>query len=375
MILSVLKDVFYLQLMKKAQETILLERIIPLTVLFPQPGSGTSDPFTTINLQEWKDQVSKEIQRWRLDRNYIPIMPLPIGHQVIGGDGRALLMSQEIKIWSDQVVAGMGVPNEFVYGGLQWSGSNVSMRMLENQFLGYIQDLSRFVRTFVVPKVASWLGWPKVNSRFKPFKMADDLQRKALYLQLNQEKKISDTTLLQDADFNPEDEDELMMSESKRRLEAVKKQQLAEAQIQGEMMLLQAKYQAKAQAAQQMEMAQAQQGMSDSAPGEPGELVGSQPVPGQPSPQAQQMAPPTSQHQGASMQAIAHQLAERLKAMDVEAQRMALESLAQRSPELANTVAGILKQSGPVSGFGNRSATLPLPEQRPPQRAQEHAAI
>ena len=45
LILPVLKDAFYLQIMKKAQEAILLEHIVPLRILFPQAGSGTTDPF------------------------------------------------------------------------------------------------------------------------------------------------------------------------------------------------------------------------------------------------------------------------------------------------------------------------------------------
>jgi hypothetical protein len=370
MILSVLKDVFYLQLMKKAQEAILLERIIPLTVIFPQPGSGTSDPFTTVNLQQWKDQVSREIQRWRIDRNYIPIMPLPIGNQVIGGDGRALLMSQEVKIWSDQIVAGMGVPNEFVFGGLQWSGSNVSLRMLENQFMGYIQDLSRFVRIFLIPNVASYLGWPRVSARFKPFKMADDLQRKALYLQLNQAGKISDTTLLQDSDFNPEDEDELLNSELQRRLESMKKQQLAEGEIQGEIQLLQAKYQAKAQNVMAQEQQQAQDGMQASAPGEPGEQMGSQPVDQSQQPAAMPQGQPPG---GQPPMPIVEQLVQRLVHASPENQRMMLESLSQKSPELAQAVWQALQQAQPQPQGG--SAGLPLPEQRPPQRGPESALI
>lgn len=303
------------------------------------------------------------------DRNYIPIMPLPIGNQVIGGDGRALLMAQEVKIWSDQIVAGMGVPNEFVFGGLQYSGSNVSLRMLENQFLGYIQDLSRFIRTFLIPSVASYLGWPEVHARFKPFKMADDLQRKALYLQLNQSGKLSDTTLLQDSDFNPEDEDELLHSETQRRLDAVKKQQLAEAEIQGEMQLLQAKYQAKAQTVMAMEQQQAQAGMQGSAPGEPGEHMGSQPVTMEEQQQFSQEQPPG----GASSQAIAEQLAHRILQMSPENQKMAMESLSQRSPELAQLVWQMVQQvqRQPTEG----SAGKPLPEQLPPRRGPENAMI
>ena len=45
LLLPVLKDSFYLQVMKKAQESILLEHIIPLRTIFPQAATGSSDPF------------------------------------------------------------------------------------------------------------------------------------------------------------------------------------------------------------------------------------------------------------------------------------------------------------------------------------------
>ena len=219
LLLPLLKDVFYLQIMKKAQEAILLEHIVPLRVLFPQAGSGTSDPFTHVSLPEWKEHVFAEISRWRSDPNYIPIMPLPLGNQTIGGDGKALLLTQEIQTWSDQLVVGAGVPREFVFGGLSWSGTNISMRMLENAFLGYIMRQKAFIR-FVVDSVASYLRWPKVKVRFKPFKMADDLQRKAYRFQLNQAGKVSDTTLLADDDLDQLEENQIILRESNARIEA-----------------------------------------------------------------------------------------------------------------------------------------------------------
>src|SRR5690606_6737347 len=140
LILPVLKDAFYLQVLRKAQEAIAQEHIIPLRILFPQAGSSTSDPYTTIDLNAWKNRVEGEIAKWKYDNNYMPIMPLPIGNETIGGEGKALGLYQEMQVWSDQIVMGMGVPLEFVKGGLQYSGSNVSMRMLENMFIGYRQD-------------------------------------------------------------------------------------------------------------------------------------------------------------------------------------------------------------------------------------------
>ena len=361
LVLPVLKDVFYLQVLKKAQEAIALERIVPLTVLFPQPGSGSSDPYATISLSKWREQVGMEVQRWRFDRNYLPIMPLPIGSQNIGGDGRALLLGQEIRIWSEHIIAGMGVPQEFVFGGLQYSGSNVSLRMLENQLLRYVSDQLRMIKNFVVKNVAAWMDWPMVNVRFKPFKMADDLQRRAFDFQLNQAGKLSDTSLLANCDYDPIKEDEQMAKETIRRLEAVGKQQRAEAQIAVDAQTIQAKGQAKVQQIMNQEQQQAAEGQANAAPGEAME--------GQPQQGGQQ----PQQGGGQQKQQMAQQMAQRLAQYPPDQQQQIIQQIAQQDPELAQLVQQMLSQGGGAQQQG--SAGKPLPEQRPPQRGPESAAI
>ena len=408
LLLPVLKDTFYLQVMKKAQEAILVEHIVPLRVIFPQAGSGSSDPYTTINLIDWRDQIAQEIARWRTDNNYIPILPLPIGNQTIGGDGRALLLTQEITTWSEQILNGMGVPLEFIKGGMSYAGTNVSMRMLENMFIGYLQrqrDLARFI----MRQVSSFLGWPLANIRFKPFKMADDLQRKAFNFQLNAAGKISDTTLLADSDMSQEDENQIMIRETDTRLEATKKQQLAMATIQGESQLVMVKYQARAQQETQTAMGAPQ------APGEPGGAEGTaagmapppeqgqQPQPGEQVPQQQQPAnggaPPADflqqvgsqlsggqKMQGAGggqakqnidLPSLAMMQARTIATLPKQQQAQAITNLGFQSPELADLVRQYLAQMGGEGGddSGNTGSqvagvdTRPMPQQRPPRRA------
>lgn len=247
LIMPVLKDVFYLQILRKAQEAIAQEHIIPLRVLFPQAGSGTSDPYTTIPLDNWKGRIEAEIAKWKYDPNYIPVLPLPIGNQSIGGDGKALGLYQEMEVWSRHVVAGMGVPEEFIFGGMQYSGSNVSMRMVEQQFTGYRLDHHQMLNNFVIKRIADFMGWPPVRAHMRRFKMADDLQRLGLFFQLNQAMKISDRTLLEEADFDPEVEHDRKKGELDRSLELQRKMQLAQANIAGEVQVVQARYQAQAQ--------------------------------------------------------------------------------------------------------------------------------
>lgn len=263
LILPVLKDTFYLQVLRKAQEQIAQEHIVPLRVLFPQAGSNTSDPYTTIDLNAWKSRIEGEIAKWKYDQNYIPILPLPIGNETIGGDGKALGLYQEMDVWSKQIVAGMGVPQEFVYGGLTYSGSNVSMRMLENMFIGYRQDHENMLNNFVIRRIANFMQWPVVRAHMKRFKMADDLQRDSFLFQLNQAQMLSKQTLLQECDMDPGVEEERMQTELDKQLELMRKQQLAQAGIQGEVMLVQARYNAKSQKM----MMEAQAEMNQGQPG------------------------------------------------------------------------------------------------------------
>jgi hypothetical protein len=407
MILPVLKDTYYLQIMRKAQEAIALEHIVPLRVIFPQAGSATSDPFTSVNLQDWRDQVAGEIRRWRADNNYIPIMPLPLGHQTIGGDGRALLLSQEIRVWSEQIVAGMGIPVELVFGGLSYSGSNVSLRMLENTFLGYLQDHHSMLK-WIIKSTSAYLGWSPVRSRFKPFKMADDLQRKAYLFQLNQAGKLSDESLLADADYDSAKEDLIMERESTRRASAHKKRVLQDADMQGEAQMVQMKWQSKMQAQQMKTEAAMQNEIAKDQAAFQGEqqkdLMGAQMAMqqgGQPAETAPEMRPsprrpeliePPEQIKspltarsmqpipagatGESLQGksnidlllLGRRLADQLNTLQPVQKQQALSELRVMQPELHDVVLGLMVSGG---ARASAAAARPLPEQKPARRGPE----
>jgi len=259
LIFPLLKDAFYLQVMKKANEAILMENIVPLRMIFPgQNTGGNEGPYGSYNLTNWKRRVDEEINMWKRDHNYIPVLPVNIGFQQIGGQGRALLMYQEMRLLSEQMLAGAGIPVEFIFGGLQWSGSSTSLRALENMFLGYNKQRHELVNVFIMGKIASFMEWPKITSRFDKFRMADDLQRSMFYLQLNQAQKISDHRLMEELGEDFDLESERMGHEIKKQLQANRKMQVASADIQGEAQLRTSRYQAKAQALSMKAQAQVQ---------------------------------------------------------------------------------------------------------------------
>ncbi len=295
-----------------------------------------------------------------------------------------------------------------------YAGTNVSMRMMENMFLGTIQRHRQLAR-FMMKQVASFLDWPEATVRFKPFKMADDLQRKAFLFQLNQANKVSDTTLLGDNDFSQEDENEIMMRETDMRSAAAKKQQLAMANIQGEAQLVMMKYQAKAQQVMQEATAagaapgepgggaQGQQaggasgaalahGGSDGGAQDPSSTGGapSQPQAGSggetPANFLQQVS---SQLQGSQrmsadgganidLPSLAMMQAKTIVLLPEAMQEVALQNIELQSPELGQMTRQLVQQEKAANKGGSKdggSATTnavdmrPLPAQRPPRRA------
>ena len=93
------------------------QHIVPLWVLFPQP-MGELNPYEHLNLAEWRGRIEQEIKQWRQDPNYIPIMPIPLGFQFIGGNFKNLDTTPELQNLLLNILAGMNMPQEFIYGEL-----------------------------------------------------------------------------------------------------------------------------------------------------------------------------------------------------------------------------------------------------------------
>ena len=122
------------------------ENMIPLKMLFPvhKSESGNHPMTRTINMTTWKDTVSDELDKWKKDKTYVPILPIEIGDKDMWGRGKLLVTHAELKANLGDILAGMGYPIEFLFGGATWSRQNVSSIILENSFKIYqssIQDM------------------------------------------------------------------------------------------------------------------------------------------------------------------------------------------------------------------------------------------
>ena len=239
----ILKQAFYLQLLRKANETIFEQHILPFIALFPQATQGL-DVYKQINLGDWKHEVERQMTEWRQDPAKVGIFPSPIGQQVIGGQGKAFELTQEANNIADAIIVGMGIPREFIFGGMSWSASSVSVRIIENDMLNFREEMLNFPNHFLVPKLSGISGLEPIHVGLQDFKMADDLQQQQLMFQMMANRVISKDTFFKDCGYKLDyaTEQNLIDNEIDDEIKIQEKLAMSNAKIQGASELTLAQY-------------------------------------------------------------------------------------------------------------------------------------
>ena len=361
LLMPVLKDLFLLQVMKKAQEAVLMEHTLPFRSVFPQVSADGNNIYANVNLKDWQKGVRTEIQQWKKDPNYIAVLPVPIGQETMGGNGKGLMLSQDMRFYGDQIISGLGAPVGFFYGEAQFSGANINLRAMENEFIPNRQDLEHLVE-FIIQQISRGMGWEPTVIKFKPFKMADDLPRAGMAMQLVQQGMLSRQTFLASLDYDYAHEDTQIGKEAEDLGRRAKKQAEANAAAQAITMEAQMKAQI---AAQQMAASTAPPSAEPSGGTEPPDPA-QQAADGPPGVDQGQLTAATMQGPGVDIHGQAQTMAAQLGQLSEIARYGAMIRLRKESPEVYMLAKQILSSKGQPGGPEGLTATT-LPEQRPPR--------
>ena len=233
LVLHALKWTYYLSQLQKAQEAIAHEKIIPLDIFFPaNSGTTSATPSQALGMNNFTSKLEEGMRAHRKDPGHKIIMPIPTGNVRLGGDGRALMLAAEIDWVSKQIIASMGVPIEFVFGGLTWTGSSITLRMLENSMIG-IRDNSQLWLQWVVDKVAAAFNITAPVAKMAELKMADDVQRQQILMNLEATEKIATSTLLSQFDLDFFAESDKILSEADIKAKLIINSAVTSAKAQG----------------------------------------------------------------------------------------------------------------------------------------------
>lgn len=208
--------VFYQATLRKANESIATEHLAPMRVLYPMAQTANSDPVVGLSMKNFVLNMTDALQKHKKDKNHILLAPVPVGYQAVGGEGKNLLVAQEILQAEESILLALGVSRELLSGQTNWTSSTVGLRMLENTLRSYIGQLEELIN-WVIVKVTSYLNIATVDVKMEPFKLMDDDNLKQALLALVQQGNVSLTSFFETFGIDFTDELEKMKEDAVAR--------------------------------------------------------------------------------------------------------------------------------------------------------------
>jgi len=212
---SAIPDMISLLLLRKSNEKIYSDMMLPLRGLVPRMNNVDSNPvYNYISAPDLESKVNKIINSWKKDPTGIKFFPIPLEPMNLFGEGKGLNLSGEIDAYTTMIIQNLGIPPEFIKGGLSWGGSGPSLRMLQNQLLELSSSLESVAR-FIVKKISAYSNKESVKLKLIPLKLLDDNSDKANMVNLFQTGKVSSHTMLDFFNISYKEEQERLLEEQK----------------------------------------------------------------------------------------------------------------------------------------------------------------
>jgi hypothetical protein len=213
-LISLFGLVFYQQTLRKANESIATEFLHPLRVVYPLPN-GSADPSVSMSMRNFRGNMEAALKKHKRDGAHIVVAPGPIGYGTITGEGRALLVNQEIQQAEETMLLSLGVSRELLSGTTNWTSSTVGLRLMENSMDAYVAQLNSLLE-WMFGKMSQYLSLEPAKVTLKEFKLIDDTTMQQMFANLATQGKMSMRKFF---DSIGEDYDEEMANQKKEAID------------------------------------------------------------------------------------------------------------------------------------------------------------
>ena len=207
-LLPYLKLAYYVQLMRRYDEAIAMDYIIPFRVISPSPQNNVDgqDALTMASMRGFVAAMQAMIERKRKNITDVQIAPYPINYQMLGGEGKNLAPKENLQQAMTDLINALGYPEDMYTGKLTMQTAPVAIRVFEKQYQFMVDGFNDVV-DWTLDKIARHLHWDDITGNLQTTTLADDIERKALLLQAAAAGDISKGTAYRtavDVDFMDE---------------------------------------------------------------------------------------------------------------------------------------------------------------------------
>lgn len=233
-ILPNFKLAYYIQLLRRYDEAIALDFIVPFRVLHPTqgaPGGAGTDPLQTMSMESFVSKMTKLVANKRKNLTDIQVSPFPIGYQMFGGEAKALAPKDNIAQAMDELLNAVGFPAELYRGSLSIQAFPVALRLFEKTWGSLVDGYDDLI-SWILTRISKYFMWGEITGSLRSVTLADDIERKALALQAAAGQDISKGTAYKPLGIDFLEEQSKLVEEQKEIMklqqEAMEEQEAAQ---------------------------------------------------------------------------------------------------------------------------------------------------
>jgi hypothetical protein len=220
-ILSNFSDIWYVQTLRKYNEAIAMDYMVPLRVITPapmrsSPDEGLDPMYNLESAPGFMSQVLEMISDRRKNPTGWYALPFPVQYGPVGGEGTQMAAPDLEKHAIGTLLNNMGVPLDFFEGTLNMAAAPIALRQLEKTWDFLVLEFNAWVDWFV-DNVATITGRERVDASLKPTTIVEDLARKQLLLELAYGGKVSEQTAFDEFNIDVREEAHRIRAEEEFR--------------------------------------------------------------------------------------------------------------------------------------------------------------
>jgi len=243
-ILSSFAQAWYVQVLKRYNEALALDYVIPFRCVTPAPNRQArgGDAMLDINISDFNAKIATMLRQHRRDPGSWHALPFPVEYQTLGGEAKELATPELLDNGMDELLNGMGIPAEMYRGTMQWQAMPTALRLFQQTWPHLVSGFNRWLE-WMAETVCSTMNWDKPEKiHLQPVTLADDVEKKHIWLQLAAAGIISRQTALAPWGVDPYKEQEKMFDEQREFAEQeqefqedMEQRQLGQAAIRGQL--------------------------------------------------------------------------------------------------------------------------------------------
>jgi hypothetical protein len=225
------RQIWYVQVLRRYNEAIALDYVIPFRLITPESRSGggvggvsTSDPMSVYNAGDFRSQVRNMINKRRRDPASWQMLPFPVNYQMLGGDANQLAPTELITQGFDTLLNESGAPVEFYNGSLSTQAAPVALRLFESTHRQLVSDANTFLQ-WLGTSISRIMSWETVDIGLKRVTIADDAAKQMAALQLMMGQQLSGKSGLDAVGYDWKTEQRRIADEARIQQEMQAKQQ------------------------------------------------------------------------------------------------------------------------------------------------------